>query len=338
MALTQAQKALIARVRAAGGGTLGVELSDPVCSFLVATIIRDLGVLDKFPELEALSIPEFFSDPDLERLSLPQIEFIPLFERLVSLIPDADTYFVCLAALHKSRLKYARIVSSQPLPTLDQIGPRALLQYGQMAPSALAAFLLWRKWLYDLDNRAAQETGYLFEPIIANAIGGVSLSAAKSPIRRHRDLSRGRQVDCIRDQFAYEIKMRVTIAASGQGRWQEELDFPLDCRMSGYVPVLIVFDPTPNPRLEDLTKAFQREQGMVYIGEAAWQHLAQAAGDIMSRFIEKYVKMPILHVLNDVPISLPPIKFAMTDEHFCMTIDDTPMYFKRNPHGSLELE
>ncbi|WP_322493724.1 hypothetical protein [Chloroflexus sp.] len=247
MALTQAQKALIARVRAAGGGTLGVELSDPVCSFLVATIIRDLEILDKFPELEAVSLPEFFSDPDLERLSLPQIEFIPLFERLVSLIPDADTYFVCLAALHKSRLKYARIVSYQPLPTLDQIGPRALLQYGQMTPSALAAFLLWRKWLYDLDNCAAQETGYLFEPVIANAIGGVSLSAAKSPIRRHRDPSRGRQVDCIRDKFAYEIKMRVTIAASGQGRWQAENDFPVDCRMSGYVPVLIVFDPTPNP-------------------------------------------------------------------------------------------
>ncbi|WP_322488191.1 hypothetical protein [Chloroflexus sp.] len=132
--------------------------------------------------------------------------------------------------------------------------------------------------------------------------------------------------------------MRVTIAASGQGRWQEEIDFSLDCRMSGYVPVLIVFDPTPNLRLEELTEAFQREQGMVYIGEAAWQHLAQAAGDIMNRFIEKYVTMPILHVLNDVPMSLPPIKLAMTDEHFCMTIDYMPICFKRDPHESLELD
>lgn len=96
MTLTQAQKALIARVRAAGGGTLGVELSDPVCSFLVATIIRDLEILDKFPELEAVSLPEFFSDSDLERLSLPQIEFIPLFERLVSLIPDVLCVPCCL--------------------------------------------------------------------------------------------------------------------------------------------------------------------------------------------------------------------------------------------------
>lgn len=329
MALTQAQKALIARVRAAGGSTLGVELSDPVCSFLVATIIRDLGVLDEIPELDALSLPEFFSEPDLERLSLPQIEFIPLFERLVALIPDADTYFACLATLYKSRLKYARIISYQPLPTLDQIGPRALLQYGQMPPSALAAFLFWRKWLYDLDNRAAQETECYWRCLVQRRT-----ESNPAPSRP----SRGRQVDCIRDQFAYEIKMRVTIAASGQGRWQEEIDFPVDCRMSRYVPVLIVFDLTPNPRLEALTEAFQREQSMVYIGEAAWQHLAQAAGDIMSRFIEKYVKLPILHVLNDAPMSLPPIKFAMTDEHFCITIDDAPMCFKRDPQGNLELE
>ena len=34
----------------------------------------------------------------------------------------------------------------------------------------------------------------------------------------------------------------MTIAASGQGRWKEELDFPADCKASGYVPVLVVLD------------------------------------------------------------------------------------------------
>jgi hypothetical protein len=29
------------------------------------------------------------------------------------------------------------------------------------------------EWLYDIDNRSAQETGYLFEPILAAAIGGI---------------------------------------------------------------------------------------------------------------------------------------------------------------------
>lgn len=95
MALTQAQKALISRVRAISGGTLGVELSDAICSFLTATIIRDLGLLDRFSELASVSFPEFFSEPDLERLTLPDIAFIPLFERLVAIVPDADTYFAC---------------------------------------------------------------------------------------------------------------------------------------------------------------------------------------------------------------------------------------------------
>ncbi|WP_322513322.1 hypothetical protein [Chloroflexus sp.] len=296
MALTQAQKALISRVRAISGGTLGVELSDAICSFLTATIIRDLGLLDRFSELASVSFPEFFSEPDLERLTLPDIAFIPLFERLVAIVPDADTYFACLATLHKSRLKYVRIISHQP-----------------------------------------QETGYLFEPIIANAIGGVSLSAAKSPIRRHRDPARGRQVDCIRDKLAYEIKMRVTIAASGQGRWQEELDFPVDCRVSGYTPVLVVFDPTPSSRLEDLANAFRREQGEVYIGEEAWRHLMQVAGDTMSRFIEKYVRLPIQQVLNDASIQLPKITFAMTEEYFLVVIDDKQFQFKRR-NINLDLE
>ena len=148
-----------------------------------------------------------------------------LFERALALDADADTYFFCLAALHKSRLKYQRILSAQPLPTVDQVGPRALLQYGGMPPRQLTAFLFWRKWMFDIDNRAGQETGYLFEPIIAYAIGGFPVAASRSPVKRRSNTSKGRQVDCVRDSDAYEFKMRVTIAASGQGRWQEEVIF-----------------------------------------------------------------------------------------------------------------
>ena len=49
---------------------------------------------------------------------------------------------------------------------LPLLHPRGLLQYGGMSPKTLAGFLLWRKWIFDIDNRAGQETGYLFEPII----------------------------------------------------------------------------------------------------------------------------------------------------------------------------
>lgn len=329
MALTQSQKSLIERAQSAGGGELGTGLSDDACSFLVATIIRDLGFINEFPELADRRFPEFFEEIDPRKLELQGLNFINLLERLISIAPDADTYFACLATLHKSRLKYARILEHQPIPTMDQVGPRALLQYGQMSPKALAGFLLWRKWIYDIDNRSAQETGYLFEPIIAHTIGGASFSAQKSPIKRHREKSKGRQVDCIRQKMAYEIKMRVTIAASGQGRWQEELDFPIDCRTSGFKPVLIVLDPTPNPKLSELITAFQKEGGETYVGEDAWNHLENAAGEVMSKFLEKYVKAPIQQTLNSSPNNLPDITFRMTNNVFCIVIEGESVNFVR---------
>ena len=107
-------------------------------------------------------------------------------ERLVALIPDADMFFACLANLHKRRLKYERILQTQPIPTIEQVGPRGLLQFGAVCTNALTSLLLWRKWFFDINNRAGQETGYLFEPIIAHAIGGMPFSAKASPIRRQR--------------------------------------------------------------------------------------------------------------------------------------------------------
>ena len=137
-----------------------------------------------------------------------------------------------------------------------------------MQAKSLAALLFWRKWFFDIDNRAGQETGYLFEPIIANAIGGAPFGSKTSPIKRASDRKKGRQADCIREQQAYEFKIRVTIASSGQGRWQEELDFPVDCRTSGYTPILIVLDATPNPKLAQLEAAFVAQQGRGIYGRS----------------------------------------------------------------------
>lgn len=335
MALTQSQKSLIQRAQSAGGGELGTGLSDDACSFLVATIIRDLGLVDQFQEIAGKNFPGFFAEADPRKLELRGLSFLDLLERLIMLFPDADAYFACLATLHKSRLKYARVLEHQPIPTMDQVGPRALLQYGQMSPRALAGFLLWRKWIYDVDNRSAQETGYLFEPIIAHAIGGAPFSAAKSPIKRHRENSKGRQVDCIRQRLAYEIKIRVTIAASGQGRWQEELDFPVDCKTSGFKPVLIVLDPTPNPKLAELVAVFQREGGETYIGDAAWKHFEDAAGQVMSLFLEKYVRTPIQQTLESSPNCLPDITFKMSDNIFCISVGEEVAKFVRAPNPSL---
>ncbi|HRJ40667.1 MAG: hypothetical protein KJZ86_06330 [Caldilineaceae bacterium] len=328
MALTQSQKSLIAQARLSGAGKLSVGLDNEACAYLAAAIVRDLGLMAKFPHLPS-EFPEFFAEKDARNLRLQGIDFQTLIEHLFVVEPDADTYFVSLATLLKARLKYARILEYQPLATMDQVGPRALLQFGQMSAEALAGFLLWRKWLFDIDNRAGQETGYLFEPIVASAIGGVSFSAGKSPIRRRSDPDKGRQVDCIRENVAYEIKLRVTIAASGQGRWGEELDFPLDCKASGFTPVLVVFDPTPNTKLAELTGAFESANGNTFIGEAAWEHLEEAAGDAMGIFIEKYVRAPIAQMLVAQPIELPDIAFHMAEDRFEVTVGEERTVYAR---------
>jgi hypothetical protein len=235
-----------------------------------------------------------------------------LFERLLGLRQDADAYFYCLAKLHKARLKYERILQAQPIPNIDQVGPRGLLQFGSLSPDALAAFLFWRKWIFDIDNRAGQETGYVFEPILAQAIGGVAVGSKGSPVKRN-GVGGGRQVDCVResDKRAYEFKLRVTIAASGQGRWSEELDFPVDARKSGYSPILLVLDPTENPKLTELEKAFVREKGQSYIGSKAWEHLESEAGPTMATFIKNYVHYPIQSLLRVAPAELPDIHLSM---------------------------
>ena len=191
MALTQGQKAIVTRAQSLGAGGQAVALSDEACAYLCGVIVRDLGLQDRFPEVPA-TLPEFFSPSPLSRLELAGAAFQEMFERLVGLDADSDVYFACLAALHKARLKYERILETQAVPTIDQVGPRGLLQYGGMSPKTLAGFLLWRKWIFDIDNRAGQETGYLFEPIIAAAVGGVPASAKRSPIKRRKDGKKGR--------------------------------------------------------------------------------------------------------------------------------------------------
>lgn len=332
MALTQSQRSMIAKARVLGSGADGFVLSDEVCSYLCAVIASDLGLSRHFPEAPT-PVPGFYSTADIERLTLGGVNFEAIAERLFGLDANADTYFACLANLHKRRLKYQRILRRQPIPTIDQVGPRGLLQFGSLTPRALGALLFWRKWLYDIDNRAAQETGYLFEPIIAHAIGGAPISAKQSPIKREGDRRKGRQVDCIRDRRAYEFKMRVTIAASGQGRWAEELQFPRECRLSGFVPVLVVLDPTPNPKLDELARVFLAEGGEVYTGDRAWAHLDSLAGPTMARFLENYVRGPIEALLSEASDALPDLTLAMRDGTITLSVGGERLVIQREAGG-----
>ncbi|MEX0804132.1 MAG: restriction endonuclease [Candidatus Binatia bacterium] len=319
MSLTKTQQAVWEKARAYGSGEQAVGLSDEVCAYLVGRIALDLDLKRHFPEIPS-NLPSFFEAEDLDALVVKGVDARKLFERLVEKNSDADMYFACLATLHKARLKYETILETQQIPTLEQVGPRGLLQYGKLGPAALAGLLFWRKWFFDIDNRAGQETGYLFEPVIAYAVGGTPVPAKKSPVKRQKDKRKGRQVDCLLDKNAYEFKIRVTIAASGQGRWREELDFPVDCKESGYRPVLVVLDSTPNPKLAELERGFRNQGGEVYKGAAAWQHLDSLAGPTMSRFLEKYIRGPIDRLIREAPQKLPRLIATMSDETIEITI------------------
>ena len=329
MGLNQAQRAMVEKARALGAGGQGVALTEGACSYLVRVIVADLGLESSFPELVE-ELPRFFGNQSVSSLEVSDVAFLPMLERLVELAPDADSYFESLAKLHKARLKYEKILQAQPIPSMEQVGPRGLLEFGKLRPSALGAYMFWRKWMFDIDNRAAQETGYLFEPIIAGAIGGFSASAKKSPIRRKSDPSKGRQVDCVKGNRAYEFKLRVTIAASGQGRWAEELAFPEDCRASGYVPVLVVLDSTPNAKLAELREAFEEAGGESFVGNSAWEHLNNMAGPTMAKFLDLYVHTPMSAVMEDTPQPLPPLTIRMDSGDLAIYVGDESFKINRD--------
>lgn len=328
MGLTKAQASIWQKAKSLGSGGQAVGLSDDVAAFLIATIVYDLGIAGDFPEFSGAPRP-FFGIEKLDSLRIERVDARALFARLVENHPDTDTYFACLAALHKARLKYGLILQTQPMPTLEQVGPRGLLQYGQLNGPALAGFLFWRKWFFDIDNRAGQETGYLFEPIIAYALGGIPAPAKKSPVKRHDDPTKGRQVDCVLNNNAYEFKIRVTIAASGQGRWQEELDFPKDCQLSGYTPILVCMDSTPNPKLHVLVEAFKAFGGHVFVGQDAWNHLDEVAGPTMARFINQYVKIPIKEMLTQATKYPPALSAEWHEDSVSLRVGESLLHIDR---------
>jgi hypothetical protein len=301
-------KKSFSNARILGAGDDRVTLTESELYCLLAQCWRDLGVPQSVFKLPPLPIPppstDYYRIP-LSWFQTPQPKYpsaSALLESLAScVIREADfrLYFENLTALHKRRLKYQRILAAQPRPTMNQVGPRSLLEFGAVDDALLAAWLIWRKWIFDVDNRAAQETGYLFEPVLASCLGGEAVGSRNSPVKRVNDGGQrtddGRQIDCYdgENQLAYEFKLRVTIAASGQGRFAEELSFPVECRAAGLTPVLIVLDPTPSARLAELIRAFEANNGRYYVGPDAWAHMEEKAGQTMAVFLERYIKPPL---------------------------------------------
>lgn len=306
--LSLEEQKLLTKVMTMGTGTsLPVVMSESELVRLIGIIYFDNdagheleadhpGLWEQInPQRDYYDLPESWF---LEPVDLKPEQHVALMKSGEAQIDDFSTYLRCLSELHKRRRKYTMILSAQPMPTMVQVSPRSLMEYGTTEPAALASWLTWRKFFYDLDNRAAQETGYLFEPILAAAIGGEPKGAKTKVVTRTGDSSKGRQVDCWKvlptgERLAYEFKLRVTIAASGQGRFGEEIQFAEDAQNSNAKPILVVLDPTMNPRLSELQQAYKDRGGDAYLGDEAWTHLEEQAGEVMSKFIEKYVRRPI---------------------------------------------
>jgi hypothetical protein len=308
MASSTSLKQIFSKCRFLGSGARRIILSESELFALMSIVVQDLGwkpgELD-LPELnETMPGENYYQIPfqwfdSHEGIAPTSQILIEALAKGVSKHNDFSLYFQNLCELHKRRTKYQNILSLQPRPTMDQVGPRSLLEYGICDSQFLSSWMIWRKWIFDIDNRSAQETGYLFEPILASCLGGETIGARNSPVKRLDQAGNlttaGRQIDCYvgEDNLAYEFKLRVTIAASGQGRFPEELSFPQECAAAGLTPVLLVLDPTPSFRLDNLEKAFIDVGGRSFIGDDAWLHMEDKAGDVMSIFLEKYIRPPL---------------------------------------------
>lgn len=305
---------LYAKCKMHGSGDAQVVLSDRELYALIVIALNDLGWLEDGLHTKNIDVPrQNYYEISLEWFEKLNITVSPsdieeTLEKAKVKEDDFVLFIENLAALHRRRVKYRRILSSQPMPTMDQIGPRVLLEFGACDSNLLANWMTWRKWIYDIDNRAAQETGYVFEPIIASCLGGESVGARNSPVKRvdesGNQTANGRQIDCYVPSLntAYEIKLRVTIAASGQGRFGEELSFPAECKAAGIKPVLLVLDPNPSTRLNELSQKFIDCDGEFYQGEEAWNYMEEKSGDVVSVFIEKYIR-PAISEIEDIQLA-----------------------------------
>jgi hypothetical protein len=335
MPINSTVKSLFSKARLLETGYPTVTLNEAELYSIFLIICSDLnwGLSNLGLEKEAVALPrknyyeipmEWFSS----HTKTPNIqELQEVLSKGVDIDSDFGLYFLNLCSFHKRRLKFQKILQHQPKPTMDQVGPRGLLEYGICDNDLLNNWLIWRKWIFDIDNRSGQETGYMFEPILASCLGGEAVGSTNSPVKRVDENGNqritGRQIDCYigAENLAYEFKIRVTIAASGQGRFGEELSFPKECRAAGITPVLIVLDPTSSNRLVELTQVFQSYQGQVYIGEHAWTHLEEKSGQIMSHFIDNYIKPPLKTInsfdtskLSSIKLSWDAGKIIIQDE------------------------
>lgn len=334
MPVTRQQRFFYKTFSQHGSGSAMVEVEPKDVILLIH--IAYLDIFDKEPEWFSkpfcrLAKENFYTITPEKVAELPTagIEEAVNYLRLSGATNTENVIYLYLKNLSElwcRRFKYCNILKTQPFPLAEQISPRCLLEYGNCEDHLLFSWMSWRKLIYDMDNRSAQETGYLFEPILASCLGGEPVSHRYSPVKRINDngnpTDEGRQIDCYIEESkeVYELKLRVTIAASGQGRFDEEMSFPYEARRAGLTPILIVFAPTPSPLLTRLKTKYVEEGGQYAIGEDAWNMLTNRAGKEMGKYILKYIKPPISK-MEEVRLSVPS-NIHLSASEGCLTISD----------------
>lgn len=228
-------------------------------------------------------------------------DFVGLYLEAEEKIDDFLAAFDLVYEVVKRRLRFQWIEENQEMPEEGQLANRAVLENGFKDPKATIANILWRKFWGTIDNRSAAEAGYLTEKVITSCLCGESYSDKDSPITRFGEGKQGRQIDCIVEDLAYEVKTRVTGAASGRGRSRDELELPKDCRDSGYTPVLMVMDGTPCSALDQMVAAYEGAGGHTYVGLAAWEHLRQEASSNINKVVEDLILRPMAAFKHNVP-------------------------------------
>lgn len=315
-------------------GSLLVEVPWEAIGGLALRVGLDRGY-DVEGNFGIVEIPDFFAVIDVADWESLGANAKDAVTWLVAKDRHNAVYLELLLRLFTRRLKYRRILNTQAFATSDQVGPRMLLEHGLLDEGALSSLVVWRKWMMDVDNRSGQETGYLYDAIVARALGGTSYGSRKSPILRKPTKPGGqspgrRQVDCVvedgENYFAYEVKIRITDAASRQGRLKEELSFPADCSYSNHVPRLLVFDPTPCQTLSQVVEAFEEQGGEVFLGAAAYDHIGATAGPAQAEFLRRYVAEPLENYEDTLPDfgagrALADLRLSATPQTITVTLD-----------------
>lgn len=288
-----------------GSGDAKIAISPKEVLLILHIAYTDLYKEEYASLLEAFTLlakQGFYHIPFKEIEALPEIEADLCFDIMTRCgVTDINNilylYFKNLCDLYRRRFKYHIILKNQPFPGVNQIVPRSLLEYGNCSNSLLADWLQWRKWIFDIDNRSAQETGYIFEPILASCLGGEAVSASNSPVKRIDDYGN----------------------LTNNGR-----------QNAGYTPILVVFDGTESLLLTKLKRQYTKCGGKYFIGEDAWKILSERAGREMSIFINKYIYPPINDIEQAMTSRLGKIQLELRDSQLTVNNGTDEYVINRN--------